>query len=499
MPDLTLVAAISPILLCASVILFFRQNAIVGGLSGIALTVAIIVFNDGFQLNEKALIDVLSTTAILTLSAVLVIIPGLYLNATLRGQGILDDLVDWIQALPMSAENKVLILLLGLLPAIEALTGFGVSLFIGVPIFFRLFPSSQAYRLSLLGMSIMPWGTLALATMVGASLSGFTPNQLGPSTALTSSLVFPIFGMAGLYVVGQGPLLVRHGFKAVIIGCCLSLLLYVFNSVGLVETSGILAGALVAGLGFLLLHYPNANIASAVPTGSSTRYCKLWMFFPYALVLVLVLLTRTIEPVYAFISNAFVLKSAQTSLSVFASPGIVLALVCLLMLGIRPVCLNHKGIWSRSRVACLGLLFFIFLSQLMKASGMISTLAMSIIHYAEGTFALVLLAPLIGMFGGFITGSNLSGNALLMNVQQQLGDVSGQGLLFSAMQNSASGHAVFTSLPIIVLVMTIARDLDEDKHGGVTSVAEHELLRFGLVVGLFIYLALTAAFIVLNV
>ena len=73
----------------------------------------------------------------------------------------------------LKPENKALILLLGFLPAVESLTGFGVSLFLGVPIFLKLFPQKKALKLSVLGMNIMPWGTLALATII--YVSGKTP------------------------------------------------------------------------------------------------------------------------------------------------------------------------------------------------------------------------------------------------------------------------------------------------------------------------------------
>ncbi|MET1078335.1 MAG: L-lactate permease [Pseudomonas sp.] len=489
MPALSIALAFSPIALCGVVILLLRRSAVIGALAGIALAALLIALDSRFELQASRLLEALGATAILTLSAALVIVPGLYLNATLRGQGILDDLVEWIQALPLSAEHKALMLLLGLLPAIEALTGFGVSLFLGVPIFFRLFAADQAYRLSMLGMNIMPWGTLALATVVGASLSGTALTPLGSRTALTSALVFPLIGLVALFVIGGVALLRKQALWALAIGGGLSAALYLFNRLGLTETAGILAGALMGLLAFLC--FRRRSETAPTPPNPAARARKFWMFLPYVLVLVLILLTRTVPVLHDFLAQAWVLSSARIKLSVLASPGIVLALVCLFLQWLRPATIDHRALWSRVRIACLGLLCFILLAQVMNAAGMVAAISTALQQWTGDARMLLLLAPALGMFSGFITGSNLSGNALLINVQQQIGEQSGQGLLFAALQNSAAGHSVFTSLPIIVLIMTIARDAD--KHAQPSRSAEHDLLNFGLKTAVLVYLALVTA------
>ncbi|MDD3265699.1 MAG: L-lactate permease [Burkholderiales bacterium] len=66
--------------------------------------------------------------------------------------------------------------------------------------------------------------------------------------------------------------------------------------------------------------------------------------------------------------------------------------------------------------------------------------------------------PLLSVVVGFITGSTVSANALLMQVQKQIGENVGDGLLFSAMQSSASGHAAMFSLSIMIMITMIAKD-----------------------------------------
>ena len=72
----------------------------------------------------------------------------------------------------MNSSHKAILIVVGLAPALESMTGFGISLLVTIPLVMAFAPRQKALRLSLLSMNIMPWGTLALATTVGAQLSG---------------------------------------------------------------------------------------------------------------------------------------------------------------------------------------------------------------------------------------------------------------------------------------------------------------------------------------
>jgi lactate permease len=495
MPIFALAEAFSPIFLCALIILILRRSAVVGALSGIGLAFALIYFRNKFSIDSHGARMVVDTTLILTFSAALVIIPGLYLNAVLRAQGIVDALAEWIQSIHMNAELKALILLLGVLPAVESLTGFGVSLFVGIPIFYRLFISDLAFRLSLLGMNIIPWGALALPTIVGASLSGYSVTQLGTETALTSALVFPLIGVMAIYVVGKQALLMKYGVLALVLGSSLSALLYFFNMLGFVETAGILAGVTISLLGYIFFHQLASRASADGTRGDEQTSVRAIMhiFSPYLLVLSLFFLTHVITPIYKWLAELVVLVVGRVRFSVFASPGLVLCMATLIILLVHPVTLDHKKILTRAKTALSGLCCFIFMGQLMNESHMIDIVTETLKQWKDQGTVVLLFSSLLGMVSGFITGSNLGGNALVMGMQQQIGNASGDGLLFSALQNSAAGHAVFTSLPIIILAMTIVRDTVGENKGS-ASLAEYDMLRFGLKAAGLIYVALVLSF-----
>ncbi len=483
MQIINIITALSPIILCALLIIIFKRTTLFAAFSAIVLALLLVAFNSGLNIDQDRLALIIKGSMILTLSVAMVIIPGLYLNAVLRAKGIVGDLVLWIESLPLNYERKALLLLLGVLPALESLTGFGVSLFLGVPIFFHLFEDKKAYKLSMLGMNIMPWGTLAIATTIGASLSGYSVTQLGTKTALTSFLIFPLIGLIGLHVIGGTSLLLKRGVIAIFFGLGLSTLLYFFSSINFVEIAGILSGGIVAIFAYFLLRQKNTNSNLFSP---NTRRA----LFPYALILLLILITRTVDPIHQFLAQNLLLNSGKISYSFLTSPGIILAIVAIAMQLNRPVIIEYHTIVKRAKTAILSLFCFIVLAQIMNQSGMISLMTEALKESQHKvSWAVILVAPLLAMVSGFMTGSNLGGNALAMTVQQQIGANLDQGLLFSAIQNSGAGHTAFTSLPIIILIMTIAKDVNK-KGNDHETIVEHDLLRFGLKAAALVYFTL---------
>ena len=76
------------------------------------------------------------------------------------------------------------------------MTGFGVGYIIALAALRRLgLGGLPALLLGLYSQSLVPWGALATGTTVGATLAGFTPNQLGLGSAL---LQMPIHGSISL-------------------------------------------------------------------------------------------------------------------------------------------------------------------------------------------------------------------------------------------------------------------------------------------------------------
>lgn len=488
MDILKAIIGITPIILSILIIVLFKRNTVTGALAGVFLGLAVITTTNWFTLDSNKLLTAIFTSAILTISAALVIVPGLYLNAVLQGQGKIKSLSNMIQSFKLDSTHKALLLLIAFLPAIESLTGFGVSLFLSIPLFFSLFPDYKAYRLSIIGMNIMPWGTLALATIVGASLSQEPVNQLSATTALTSLFVFPTFGLIGAYIVDGIEGIKRNLFLALTMGFGLSIMLYIFSFLGLTELAGVLSGLIVGIVTLVILNKRQKKSAK-----SNHKQIDLSQLFkllaPYLMLLILILASRRIQPVSDFLSSVAILQTSRIKFAVFSSPGIFVGIVAAVWYWLEKVKMSHLAILNKSKTTCLSLFLFAFLAQLMQESGMLNAFSSSISSISQGKAMYMFITPALGMLSGNITGSNVGGNALMMTLQQSIGASLDNGLLFAAVQNSAAGFAVFTSSAIVVLTMTIAKNFERN-----SIVSEHQLVSFGLKSAFFIYLALILGF-----
>ena len=482
------VIGISPVILSILVILFLKRNIVTGALGGILLGFLIIMTTDWFTLNSSNFYTAIFTAAILTISAALVIVPGLYLNTVLQGQGKIERLSEIIKKIQINNTHKALLLLIAFLPAIESLTGFGVSLFLSIPLFFSLFADHKAYRLSLIGMNIMPWGTLALATLVGSSLSGEPINKLSATTALVSLFVFPTFGLMGAYIIDGIEGIKQNIILAITMGLGLSLMLYVFSSLGLTELAGVLSG-LTVGIVTTIILNRNHKKSNSPPFEKINYYEVFKLLTPYLMLLILILTSRLIQPVSEFLSSIAILETSRIKLAIFKSPGIVVGIVAGIWYFLDKVKISHLAIIQKSNKACLSLFLFAFLAQLMQESGMLKTFSSLLGNISQGKVMYMFITPALGMLSGNITGSNVGGNALMMTLQHNIGKSLENGLLFAAVQNSAAGYAVFTSSAIIVLTMTIAKNFEHN-----SVVSEHQLVSFGLKSAFFVYLALILGF-----
>lgn len=476
-------SAFMPIISVIFCLLLLKKNAVFSSVFGLCITALIILLIDSYHLTVNQLAVTIKSAFILSISAILVIIPGLYLNGIIREQKSLDRITSWIEALPINSEIKALILVVGFLPAVESLTGFGVSLFLGIPIFFKLFPKQEALKLSVLGMNIMPWGTLALATVIGAHLLQVPLRQLGTLTSLTSFFVFPYLTLVSLYVIGGLKTLKENIILSLILGFSLSLLLFFNNYYIYTETAGICAGIITALYG-IYLSYQGQNYIGMLLNGNPFK-----AFFPYILVLTFIVCIRLIQPLKDFFTDVFVLRSENVSFSPFTSPGIVLLVVALIMQRIKPVQVSLSGILKKSKNACLSILAFLLLSQAMLQSGMIKIIS-TVLSSFSGEIPALLLSPLIGMLSGFTTGSNVGGNALLIGAQYEMGQQYRQGLIFAAAHNSGAGHMVFCSIPLIVLVITIVKDTYSFND---LYISESHLLKFTLKISVGIYFTILVA------
>ena len=491
-PSLPLIALMAALLL--------KRGAILSSLIGSLAVLAVIFYDDRYTLNLASVLSRdLPIVLILTFSVALVIIPGQILNSLLQASGTIKEIGARIETVKLSPVKMASVIVLGIAPMLESMTGFGVSLFFTVPVLVQLFSFRRALLLSLLSMNIMPWGTLALATLIGAQISEIPFGELAVMTSLTSFAVFPTVGFL-IFVIcreseSQSQPWAWGGLLCPLLsGIVLSCSLVFYNTFTTAELAGVYAG-LTTALVILLVEAlrGGTNLLSGF---IHARPSLLRLFAPYLLLIFLIGLSR-ITAVYETLQDFFSLENGSVQLFVFTSPGIFIFLTVLLICVFSEKYRRHSRVFyhglQRSVYPVAGIMLFVVFAQLHRASSIFKDIAARIINLELSE--IIFISPLLGMLSGYTTGSNVGGNALFMSLQSETGDYFSQKLIFAALQNSSAGHAVFMSLPIILLALSIAGTNNDSGD----NVHSHQawLVRRALLYAPFIYAALVVPFYLL--
>jgi len=467
--------------------LLCKRGAAVSAAAGIGALLVVVWFDPRFAVDARELFaDDLPVVAILTVSVALVIAPGQILNAHLQTAGVITAIGRRIERLPVASMKMATLIVLGAAPALESLTGFGVSLFFTVPVLLQLFSVKKALLLALLGMNIMPWGTLALATLLGAQLADESYAELAFATSLTSFVVFPAIGVLVFFVCREADTRAADICFPLFTGLLLSASLVFYNAFVAAQLAGVCAGLTTAALALLVeLVRRGSGVFAAPGASKKTDDEPLLRLLSAYLILIALITVANIGPVNAALQNLLRLQSGGVQLAVFTSPGVFIFLTVIIMRARRDA--FDAGL-KRARYPVAAIALFVLFAQLHRASGIFADLAarLSELAAAQLTFA----APLLGMLSGYATGSNVGGNALAMALQADAGRQFGAPLMFAAVQNSAAGHAVFMSLPIILLALSIAAPAD-------ARALQSWLVRRALACAPLIYAALVVPFYLL--
>lgn len=440
--------AVAPVLLALAVILVGRRAPLWGAAAGLAGALLAAATLPGAALSGEAAGRALETTGIVTLAAALVIGPGLLLNMALRAQGATARLVDGLAAVEMAPERRALALVMGLLPAVEGVTGFGIALLLSVPLLSRLAGAERGLRLALIAMFIMPFGALALPTTVGGALIGFPPEVLGAATVAYSLPALIVFALAALFVFGGVAALRRSAHYALALALFLGLGLWLNCRYLFVETAAAFSGVMVAaaGLGWEAARGRLSLRAAEVRAGLAG-------LAPFAVATALIALARGAPPIYAALTDAWRIVGERLTLAPLTSPGLALLAVALGLLALRPVRLDLR-LWLVSAARPVATVFaFVLLAQTMREAGLLALAVEAARDLPPGP--LVGLAAAVAVLSGFATGSGVAGNALMLTAQYEVGATLGRALDFAALQNAGAGHSSFASPAIVALARAV--------------------------------------------
>ncbi|WP_182283964.1 SLC13 family permease [Comamonas testosteroni] len=397
--------------------------------AALGVAVALLVIAAAFAQPASAWLAAGMHWAPVLLEVLLIVAGGLLLSEVLRASGAQKALADWLLARAGSGTGAVLLVVHGITPFAESVTGFGVGVTIGIPLLahFGLSPR-KVVLIGLLGLCAVPWGSMGPGTLVAATMAGLPFKELGQASALVSVIPFVITGMAAAALASAPGRRWPALLQGLLSGLSLTAAVALMNTLAGTAPAGALGALLVVGWHLLRLRVSRAD-AGKPPLSAPGRRA----LAAYALLLGGVLAA-------AALLRVLDLPAAWHGL---ASPGLWLLVAAAFFTRCRPARPSLAKVWrSWLQVAPVTALFIV-LGVLMAVSGMAAQLAQAL----AGSGPLYLLAaPFVGALGGFVTGSNTGANAMFAATQAEIALALGAPLLpFMAVHNVSASLLLMAS------------------------------------------------------
>ena len=435
-----LLAAVPP----AVALLLLLARAGPMGAAGAALLSGSAIAALAFPTPVAVVAEVEGQVSLTALEVVLIVLGGIWLSVVMGASGAQRELAGWLSQMCRSPARSVLLIVLGITPFAESVTGFGVGVMVAVPLLRRLgFPPARAAVLSLLGLVIVPWGALGPGTLVNARLAGVSFHDLGVESALLSLPLFLIAGAAALQLAVGGREAARAAPELVVVAGALWAGVLVVNLVLGTPLAGALGSLPAIGVALLLARLRDRVRPAA--TGAVRR-----SLLPYALLIAWLLAARGVvalaggEPAAGWWGGPIESPATALILTCLAAPALLRRPEAA-----RPAVLRAAaGRWWPVAVTTT---LFLLLGGLMSATGMSASLARAAADLGPGY---LLLAPWIGGLGGFLTGSNTGANAMFAAAQADAARWLGDPVLrLAAVQNVSASLATMASPSRVALAI----------------------------------------------
>ncbi|MFC8015397.1 L-lactate permease [Streptomyces cinereoruber] len=418
--------ALLPILLVIAA-LVLRQSSTRAALAGVGTAAVVGMFWFGFDGGEAW--SVLTQWWPIILEVLLIIYGGIAFAEASRRTGAQEVLARWLRENLGTGVVPVLAIVHGVTPLAESLTGFGIGMAIGVPLLYGLgIGGCKAATTGLLGLCIVPWGSMGPGTLIASHLAGVDFDALGAASAAISLAVFLGTGIAAaLIVAGPGERLL-----GVLFATCSAFVLWggVWGANLLFGTAP--AGAVGAALVLVMHMVLRRARGNRITLSAEVRRAGAAHVVLLGGVLSVAITVRA-------------LGLADSGWHYLASPALWLAIATL-------TALRHHGGERRATVGAAARSWipvgpatglFVLLGAVMSVSGMSAQIASTLTLLGSGYLA---LTPVLGGLGGFLAGSNSGANAMFAGPQAVAATTLGAPVLaVTAMQNVSGSILIMAS------------------------------------------------------
>ncbi len=350
---------------------------------------------------------------------------GLLLAEVLREAGAQAALAKWISGRTGQGVGAVLLVVHGITPFAESLTGFGIGVTIGIPLLAHFgLAARKVVVIGLLGLCAVPWGSMGPGTLIAATMSDLPFHDLGVASAVLSIVPFTVTGIVAAWLTSS----LEGRASAVLYGAVSGIVLTVA-----VTTMNIMFGTAPAGaLGALVM------ILLHLLRGRGENKPMLEGIGRKGLVSYGVLLGGVLAA-----SAIIRFSGLSDSWRYLASPALWLFIAALWFVRGKPQTEPRRRAWASWLQVAPVTGLFIVLGILMAMSGMAAYLARTL---AEAGAIYLAAAPFVGAMGGFVTGSNSGANAMFAATQAGIACSLGADVLwFMAVHNVAAAFLLMGS------------------------------------------------------
>lgn len=442
--------------LVAVVLLALRRGAVVSSAAALAAAVLIAALAQAFP---AAALQSAGAYAVLVAEVLLILLFGMVLARMLEAAGAIALIAQALRRAVPSPLAGTALVVFGVVPFAESVTGFGIGVTVGVPILRALgHRPTRAALLGILGLIAVPWGALGPGTAVAASLAGLDVDAVGVGSALFNAI--PIAVVAAVVIAtcrGEG---LAHIAGPSALGA-VTLFAGILGANALIGTplAGVLGSLLtiLVLLGWFRLRGGTIEGAPGLP-GALAPYGAL-----VAGLLAAQLLAALVD---APLTRAL------------AWPPIWLAVACAVALRTLPGPEARAAIrpgaarWVPVGASTAG---FMLMGWVMSATGMSGDIgaAVAVLGIAP--------APLLAAAGAVLTGSNTGANAMLAPTITSLAAASGTPAVWAiAASNTAASFATLATPSRVLMAVQLASDPEAGEAADGTKISRAALLAAGI-------------------
>lgn len=434
-----LLVAAAPFAVAGVVLVGLRRSAVWSGVA--TLTAAVLAAFAGVYLwsgpGSGALVGAFGAGAATSAQVLYVLFGGLLLYNLLSASRAVDEVSGFLGRVEPDGAPLAVLVVVGVGPFFESVTGFGVAVVISAPILLAAgFSPLRAAVLAGWGQCAVPWGALGVGTVIGADLSGMTFGELSNASALLSLPLFVVFALSAILFAGGPRALRRRWPEAAALGLAAGLGTLLTSLFLVPELSGAIGGLCATAL--FVVRRRGRLSGGSFPARALA---------PYALLLVL-LAGSSAGPAASILERMG---------AVFSGPGTPLVIsgaFAAILFGLDGAKVGAAlgSTVSQWLPTAGAVLTFVLAGQVVAASGAAGVLASAAASLGP---LYPLAAPVFGALGGALAGSNAASNALFMPVQVESARALGEPVgLVAALQNVAGSQSSMLAPQRVVLAAT---------------------------------------------